>query len=93
MRRTYWPARKGPVVPFFLKVGQHFAVEVVLVQQGFDPVGVVLQVLQQHLQVSAQPAAFSTLMLCVRKNSGTFAGTNTYFLYSAFFRSLEMSNS
>lgn len=53
---THRPAWKRPHVPFLLKVQQHFAVELILVQQRFDPVGVVLQVLQQHLQIPAQTA-------------------------------------
>lgn len=53
--RTYRPAREVPILPFLLKVWQHFAVEIILVQQRLDPVCVVLQVLQQHLQVPAQP--------------------------------------
>lgn len=52
-RRTYRPSWKSPHLPFFLKVRQHFAVQLVLVQQRFDPVCVVLQVLQQHLQIPA----------------------------------------
>lgn len=52
-KETYRPAWKSPHLPFFLKVRQHFAVQLVLVQQRFDPVRVVLQVLQQHLQIPA----------------------------------------
>lgn len=48
-RRTYRPAWEGPAVPFLFKVCQHFAIEIILVQQGFDPVCVVLQILQEHL--------------------------------------------
>lgn len=48
-RRTYRPAWERPTVPFLFKVYQHFAKEIVLVQQGLDPVCVVLQILQEHL--------------------------------------------
>lgn len=48
-RRTYRPAWKRPTVPFLFKVCQHFAVQIILVQQGLDPVCVVLQILQEHL--------------------------------------------
>lgn len=51
--KTHRPAGEVAVVPFLLKIGEHFVVELVLVQQGLDAVGVVLQVLQQHLQVPA----------------------------------------
>jgi len=49
VKRTHRPAREGPVVPFLFKFYQHFPIQLVLVQQRFDPVCVVLQVLQQHL--------------------------------------------
>lgn len=60
-RSTYRPAWKRPIVPFLFKVQQHFAVELVLVQQRFDPVGVVLQILQQHLQIPAHTFTSTTL--------------------------------
>lgn len=42
VRRTYRPAWEGPIVPLFLKVCQHFVIEIVLVLQRFNPVCVVL---------------------------------------------------
>lgn len=60
--RTHRPAWEVANVPFFLKVGEHFVVELILVQQRFDSVRVVLQVLQQHLEVPA-PTSASLLMI------------------------------
>lgn len=91
---THRPARKRPVLPLFLKVGQDFPVELVLVQQRLDPVRVVLQVLQQHLQVPAQATWFPQVMQFRPTGSdATQTGSWTYFLYSAFFLSLGMSKS
>lgn len=56
-RRTYRPAWERPTVPFLFKVCQHSAVEIILVQQGLDPVCVVLQILQEHLQIPAQSSS------------------------------------
>lgn len=57
---THRPAWKGPALPLFLKLWQHFAVELVLVEQRFDTVCVVLQVLQQHLQIPARQSTHNS---------------------------------
>lgn len=57
--KTHRPAWEVANVPFLLKVGEHFVVELVLVQQRLDAVRVVLQVLEQHLQVPATTTASS----------------------------------
>lgn len=58
---THRPPWEVADVPFLFKVGEHFVVEFVLVQQGLDAVRVVLQVLQQHLQVPATTTATSSV--------------------------------
>lgn len=64
--RTHRPAWEIANVPFLLKVGEHFVVELVLVQQRLDSVRVVLQVLQQHLQVPEPTRASSQVSEMVR---------------------------
>lgn len=54
MRSTHGPAGKAPVLPLLVKLAQHFAIQLILIQEGLHPVSIVLQVLQQHLQVPGQ---------------------------------------